>query len=199
LFRYRIHVTGIPDHPGTTPFSLRDDALKKASRLLEKSYELFSKKEGALMGNFGDIRIGPGGFNVVPAKAVLNLELRSTSYDLLEETEETFLKMAHQIDPGITTEKVLKKRGVPMDGRMIEAIVASLKDLGYGYAFMPSGAGHDVTSFVPTVPTGMIFVPSIDGKSHSPLEYSSPEAVTAGARTLLATLLRLGDKVLSAS
>ena len=56
---------------------------------------------------------------------------------------------------------------------------------------MPSGAGHDAQSIAMLAPIGMIFVPSIDGISHSPREYSEPDAIVAGVNVLLQTLLKL--------
>ena len=56
---------------------------------------------------------------------------------------------------------------------------------------MPSGAGHDAQSIAVLAPVGMIFVPSVDGISHSPREYSEPEAIVAGINVLLHTLLKL--------
>ena len=57
---------------------------------------------------------------------------------------------------------------------------------------MPSGAGHDAQSLALIAPAGMIFIPSIDGISHSPDEYSRPEDVEAGTNVLLRTLLHRG-------
>jgi N-carbamoyl-L-amino-acid hydrolase len=44
-------------------------------------------------------------------------------------------------------------------------------------------------------PQAMIFVPSVGGVSHSPDEYSTPEACINGARVLLGTLLRLDESL----
>ena len=56
---------------------------------------------------------------------------------------------------------------------------------------MPSGAGHDAQDMAVITPTGMIFVPSIDGISHSPEEFSSPEAIEKGVNILLHSILDL--------
>jgi N-carbamoyl-L-amino-acid hydrolase len=56
---------------------------------------------------------------------------------------------------------------------------------------LPSGAGHDAQNMARVGPMGMIFIPSVDGISHSPREYSTPEAITAGANVLLEAVLRL--------
>jgi N-carbamoyl-L-amino-acid hydrolase len=55
---------------------------------------------------------------------------------------------------------------------------------------MPSGAGHDAVHGQ-TLPMGMIFVPSRDGISHSPQEYSRSEVVACGCEALYRTILRL--------
>ena len=56
---------------------------------------------------------------------------------------------------------------------------------------MPSGAGHDAQDMAPITPTGMIFVPSRGGISHSPKEYTSPEDMANGADVLFRTILKL--------
>jgi N-carbamoyl-L-amino-acid hydrolase len=59
---------------------------------------------------------------------------------------------------------------------------------------MASGAFHDAQFLVPVCPSGMIFVPSRNGVSHNPAEYSSPEQLAAGAKVLAATLLDLANR-----
>ncbi|MDA0985803.1 MAG: M20/M25/M40 family metallo-hydrolase [Bacteroidetes bacterium] len=56
---------------------------------------------------------------------------------------------------------------------------------------MPSGAGHDAQDMALITPTGMIFVPSVDGISHAPDEYSTPAAIAKGANLLLHSILEL--------
>ena len=56
---------------------------------------------------------------------------------------------------------------------------------------MPSGAGHDAQNMARIAPTGMIFVPSVGGISHSPKEYARPEDMANGANVLLHTILKI--------
>lgn len=191
LSRYLINFDGSSAHSGTTPLSMRDDALRKAALFLDKGYQILFQKEGRVIGNFGNIRVEPGTFNVVPGRAILSLELRSIDIESIEELEGIFREILYFIDSRATIEEVLKKGGSLMDKRIIDVILSSCKHLGYGYFMMPSGAGHDATSFAPDVPSGMIFVPSVGGKSHSPDEYTPPEAMAAGVKTLLTTILDL--------
>jgi N-carbamoyl-L-amino-acid hydrolase len=56
---------------------------------------------------------------------------------------------------------------------------------------LPSGAGHDAQVMAALAPTGMIFVPSKDGRSHSAWESTAWDDVVDGANVLLHTLLDL--------
>lgn len=61
--------------------------------------------------------------------------------------------------------------------------------LGLSAMQMPSGAGHDAQSIARLAPIGMIFIPSVDGISHSPKEFSRPQDIIDGANVLLQTTL----------
>jgi len=56
---------------------------------------------------------------------------------------------------------------------------------------MPSGAGHDAQDITHIAPTGMIFVPSVNGVSHSPKEFTTAEDMANGASVLLKTILAI--------
>ena len=62
---------------------------------------------------------------------------------------------------------------------------------GHTVRRMPSGAGHDAQMLARVCPTGMIFVPSVNGLSHNPAEYTSPADLEAGANVLLQVMLEL--------
>ena len=79
----------------------------------------------------------------------------------------------------------------PTDERMRRIIAAAATTLGLTHKLMPSGAGHDAQDLTHIAPTGMIFVPSVGGVSHSPKEYTSPEDITNGANVLLRTVLAI--------
>jgi N-carbamoyl-L-amino-acid hydrolase len=72
-----------------------------------------------------------------------------------------------------------------MDREQMALLEAACQDLGRKPAWLWSGAGHDAAILAGHVPTGMLFVPSIGGMSHSPLENTSDEHLVLGARALL--------------
>jgi len=58
---------------------------------------------------------------------------------------------------------------------------------------MPSGAGHDAMVMAEIAPVGMIFVPSKNGKSHCPEEWTDYDKVSKGAEMVLGAILKLAD------
>lgn len=79
-----------------------------------------------------------------------------------------------------------------MDPRIMKNIEISCRERGVRWKRMGSGAGHDAMTF-PTqgIPTGMIFVPCIDGKSHCPQEAIRWEDAALGAQILADTIMRI--------
>jgi N-carbamoyl-L-amino-acid hydrolase len=56
---------------------------------------------------------------------------------------------------------------------------------------LPSGAVHDAGEISRIAPMGMIFVPSRDGISHAPSEYTSSNDCANGVEVLYRTVLQL--------
>ena len=79
---------------------------------------------------------------------------------------------------------------------MRRIISAAADDLGLSVKLMPSGAGHDAQDMTHVAPTGMIFVPSENGVSHSPKEYTSPVDMANGASVLLKTVMSIDNGAL---
>jgi N-carbamoyl-L-amino-acid hydrolase len=82
-----------------------------------------------------------------------------------------------------------------MNSEVQKIIAENTESLGLTYKYMPSGAGHDAQDMAILAPTGMIFVPSKGGISHSPKEFTSAEDMANGANVLLKSLLELDKKL----
>lgn len=183
---------GRPDHSGTTPMRERKDALRAAIGYCQQCYDEAAKDE-ALRLNFGDWSIAPQALNVVPELVRFRQEIRHPDSASLT----AFLATAHRLaqeaarDCNATAELRVLARDEPaqMNKVMRELFKACADASGAKALSMPSGAGHDAQLFAPVCPTGMLFVPSIDGRSHCPEELSSPEAI-AIAVTVLCDALR---------
>lgn len=91
----------------------------------------------------------------------------------------------------VSVEAILEIDPAPMAGEVRAAIVSAAEELGYAVHRLPAMAGHDAQVVGRVTKAGMIFVPSRDGRSHSPLEFTADEDVERGANVLLLTLLKL--------
>ena len=56
---------------------------------------------------------------------------------------------------------------------------------------MIAAAGHDSVLIAPLCPSAMLFVPSVDGITHNPREYSTSQQVAHGAQVMLDAVLAL--------
>jgi N-carbamoyl-L-amino-acid hydrolase len=191
-----VEITGKTNHAGTTPMNDRQDAMLAAAQFVLAVNEIVTEMEGAQVGTVGRINAFPGVPNVIPGKVVASLELRDLDAEKIELLFNQISKKALAIGEETNT----KFTFIPLDAtaapaltdtRIQEIIRQNADQLGYTHKTMPSGAGHDAQDMAVITPTGMIFVPSVNGISHAPDEYSSPEAIAKGVNVLLLSILSL--------
>jgi N-carbamoyl-L-amino-acid hydrolase len=191
-----VTIEGFSNHAGTTPMDMRQDALLAASHLVIAVNRIVTSVPGSQVGTVGRIRAEPGAPNVIPGKVVMSLELRDLSGDKIQSLYEKIKKEAQTIAERSGTKisfSAIDAMAIPAptDERIRKSIDESAKELGLSTLFMPSGAGHDAQDMAKIAPTGMIFIPSIGGISHSPKEYSRPEDIANGVNVLLHTILKI--------
>jgi len=189
IAQYKAEVKGKANHAGTTPMHLRDDALIKASKVINQINETVNQLGEPLVGTVGYIKAYPGAINVIPGKVEFTIELRDMSRDRVEAAIHLIKEECKDLD--LSIEKLAYEWEVNLDQDTQDEIEKACKDLGYNYKFMYSGAGHDANPISKIAPTGMIFVPSKEGISHAPEEWTEWEDVDKGANTLLYTLINL--------
>ncbi len=191
-----VTIEGFANHAGTTPMNKRRDALLAAAHLIIAVNEVITRTPGRQVGTVGRIVAEPGAPNVIPGRVVHSLEIRDLSAEKIMKLFREIQEEARKIERKTGTRIRFKPIDVtavpaPTDERMRRLIAQSAKELGYTYKYMPSGAGHDAQDMARIAPTGMIFIPSVGGISHSPKEYSRPEDMARGANVLLRTILKI--------
>lgn len=189
-------IEGFANHAGTTPMDRRRDAMVSAAELVLEINRIAASMPGRQVATVGRISAEPGAPNVIPGRVVMSLEVRDLSTDkimqVFEAVEAAAARIAEKRDTPIRFEPTgVASKPAPTDERMRRIIAAAADDLNLSYKFMPSGAGHDAQDMTHIAPTGMIFVPSKDGISHSPKEFTSPQDMANGARVLLETVLAI--------
>jgi N-carbamoyl-L-amino-acid hydrolase len=191
-----VTVEGFSNHAGTTPMNMRQDALLAAAQFVLAVNRIVTSVPGSQVGTIGRIRAEPGAPNVIPGKVVMSLELRDLSaekiFSLFEQIEKEAVSIAESTKTRFFFDPIdAMAVPAPTDPAIREKIAESARELGLSTHFMPSGAGHDAQDMAKIAPTGMIFIPSIGGVSHSPREFSKIEDIVNGANVLLLTILKI--------
>lgn len=194
-----VTIEGFANHAGTTVMNNRQDALLAAAKFIQAVNRIVTSVPGRQVGTVGRIQALPGAPNVIPGKVVLSLELRDLDAAKIKTLYERIVAEANEIGSSSKTRFSFSEINVnvpaPTDERVRQLIIDSAKELGLSTKLMPSGAGHDAQDMARLAPVGMIFVPSVRGISHSPLEFSKPADIANGANVLLHTVLKLDQKL----
>jgi len=189
VHRQRIEIQGTQNHAGTTPFRLRHDAGRAAARAAAELRDLIQGVDAEAVANIGSMRFYPGGINVIPGRAQFTLEVRHLDEPVIGEAVWAFATRLERIcaEEGcrVVVELLSSVPPAPMNETVVGALEQACTELGRRPARLSSGAGHDAAVLSGHVPTGMLFVPSVDGISHSPRETTSDEHLVLGARALL--------------
>ena len=189
VHRQRIEIQGTQNHAGTTPFRLRQDAGRAASRAAAELRDLVQGVDTEAVANVGSMLFHPGGVNVIPGRAQFTLEVRHLDERVLGEAVWAFTTRLERIcaEEGCRVEVELLSSvpPAPMDVVVTEALAQACTEMGRRPATLSSGAGHDAAVLSRHVPSGMLFVPSVGGVSHSPRETTSDEHLVLGAQALL--------------
>ncbi len=192
IVRYHITVHGKANHAGSTPMYLRDDALVKASRMIGRLVEIAGEQDPTMTCTIGKLDIEPGAVNVIPGEVRFCLELRSMNTQAISGTVEQFRKeFAHE---NVEVKNFLWQDPTRMNDTLKEVFRTCCREKEIEFIDIPSGAGHDSINMALFTPTGMLFVPSIGGISHSILEYSTPEDIELGTSILLEALLKIDSE-----
>lgn len=183
-----ITVTGRPDHAGTTPMTMRHDALAGAAAMIQAIESIARSLGPPAVATVGTIRAEPDQINVVPGRAVFTVDLRHADLGARRALEER----VRSICATLASERRLKldirvlqeKQPVPMHPDVRAVLARAANESGVQATELVSGAGHDAQVLAARCKVGMLFVPSIQGRSHCPEESTKPEHLELGANIL---------------
>ncbi len=203
ICRHEVTIEGRADHAGTTPMSLRRDALVGAAafiRAVEELARLRPSENPYLVATVGKMSVEPNAVNAVPGSVTMILETRSTDEAaLLEFEQELWKRIEGELqDRGLRLTRSLLSQTLPTAcSPLIQSTIEQASTAaGFTSTRLPSGAGHDGVFLARIAPMGMIFVPCREGRSHAPEEWAEPVDCANGARVLAETLVLL-DKSLA--
>lgn len=193
---YEFQFLGEASHSGTTDNTMRRDALRGAADFITQAHNMVGEVDTDAIFNCGQIHVEPGAFNVIPSKARLIAECRHPDEDTLTMIEERLVKLAeesaykHRI--AVKPRRLVHMPAAKMSPLAISSIAAATRQLGINNVLhLTSFAGHDAQMLSSFTPTGMIFVPSVNGISHNPKEFTEWDDIINGVNVLLHATIEL--------
>ncbi|MGE3932741.1 MAG: hydantoinase/carbamoylase family amidase [Rhodospirillaceae bacterium] len=194
--RFTVTFAGQADHAGTTPMAMRKDAgaaLIRFGHELTAAFKALAREN--TVWNFGIARFEPGAANVVPAAATLAVEARDTATPVLDEMQAAVERLVDAIsaDGPVAVAATRTAAIVPadMDPGLQAHLAAAAKAHGEEPVSMPSGAGHDAMMMARAMPSAMLFIPSIGGRSHDIVENTSDDDIVLGCKVMADAVERI--------
>jgi len=193
--RYMVTVRGRSDHAGTTPMDMRIDAVEAASKVISKVPDWAREKGDGTVATTGFVKVLPGGMNIIAEEVQFSVDVRSRNNANIEDI---VAKIRAELDT------VCARNGgsYAMDGKLTitpvnlnESMLVKLehqcKNRGYSYRRMISGAGHDALAIGQVLNTVMVFVPSKDGRSHCPVEWTEYRDIAKAVTVIYDLILEM--------
>jgi len=195
LNHLEVTVQGRAGHAGTTPMDYRSDALVTAAKILATFPQIAKETGNGTVITTGRLQVFPNGANVIPDKVVFTVDIRSGKEEQISEARKQVdaLLSAHNGVDGITisAEEQLFIEPKELDSELRGLLKEMSDELSIPYCSMSSGAGHDAMVLSDFTACGMLFIPSKDGLSHCPEEWSDAGDLADGTDVLFETIKRL--------
>jgi N-carbamoyl-L-amino-acid hydrolase len=192
-----ITITGQSNHAGTTPMSMRRDPGYVAAKIAVFLRDLADRYGGHQVCTVGKVDLFPNLVNVIPAKAVMTLDVRNTDENVLAEAEQEISQFIESLSKSegvqVASRALARFEPVIFHPQVIDIVESVSAAHSPSVTRMPSGAGHDAQMLARVCPSAMIFVPSVEGISHNPAEFTDPDDLVMGSNILLQVLIELSQ------
>lgn len=203
ITRIEIIVDGRADHAGTTPMTSRKDALTTAAWIalgVEELGKALAAGPAHFAATVGEFEMTPNAANVVPARVRMLIDARAELRDDMErfvdELDKGVAAIAEKTGVAVSSPRIVSDNPpTPCDTELLDVLDVACETAGARHRRMASGAGHDTAWMARVTRAAMIFVPCVDGRSHSPDESATTEDIALGAAVLLDAVLALDTKL----
>jgi N-carbamoyl-L-amino-acid hydrolase len=194
----RLTIHGVQDHAGPTPMRIRHDALVAASAVVTGVRAIARELGGELVTTVGNLTVSPNIVNAIPGKVTLSIDMRDPQDATLDRAIPMLDRVVREACAGegvrYELEHYWRVPATPFAPEVVGAIERAARALGARHRRILSGAGHDAQYMAAIGPTGMVFVPSRDGRSHCEEEFTPMADIEHGANTLLGAALELAGQ-----
>lgn len=196
LTQLEVTVEGKAGHAGTTPMDRRADALVVAAGIIAELPSLAVEEGEGTVITTGRLNVYPNGANVIPDRVVFSIDIRSGKEEHVQNVikkVKDLLNLNSKNGIEISVEQSLYMEPKMLNEDIREMIKEACKDLNLDYLSMNSGAGHDAMVLSDVTDVGLIFIPSKDGLSHCPEEWSDARHIANGVQIYFEVAKRLTE------
>jgi len=191
----RLTIHGVQDHAGPTPMRIRHDALVAAAEVVAGVRGIARQLGGDLVTTVGNLTVTPNIVNAIPGRVSLSIDMRDPRDATLDRARPLLDRVVAEAcaREGVTyeLEHYWRVPYTPFDREVVAAVERAAEAAGARHGRILSGAGHDAQYMAAIGPTGMVFVPSRDGRSHCEEEFTAMDDIEYGASTLRGAALDL--------
>lgn len=196
ITQMNVVLSGKAGHAGTTPMDRRQDALVAASQMVSRIGDFARQAGEATVATVGKLQVYPNGANVIPHRVSFTVDIRSKSEEKLRQViAATRACIEEFARDGVTAEieQPLYVSPTPLNSAILASLQKNSEKLGLSHRTMVSGAGHDAMIFAGVTDVGLVFVPSRDGLSHHPDEWTDYEQLQKGVDVIFQTVIEMTE------
>lgn len=196
--RYIVNIHGRPDHAGTTPMNMRLDALDASSKIIQNVRDWALMEDDGAVATIGYFNVEPSAVNIVPSDVTFSIDVRaknSSTINRIVDKITSKIKETCGDDLTFDISKTIDVLPVNLSSDFCRIIKNSCEKRNYSSISMVSGAGHDSLIMANFTDVGMIFVPSKDGRSHCPEEFTDEKYIRIGTEVLFDTLIEVAELI----
>lgn len=191
-----VTVCGTSNHAGSTPMYLRNDPMPAAAKLIEDIEDTAANHVlDSTVATVGTVSCKPDMPNVIPGEVSFTIDIRDIEQDAIQKTIDRITACAEKIslERGVKIQFRTIGSSLPirLSSRIMDTVKRAVSSCSDSWMTMNSGAVHDAAMMAAITDVGMIFVPSVGGKSHNPEEYTSPSDIALGCQALLFAVTEL--------
>jgi N-carbamoyl-L-amino-acid hydrolase len=194
----RVTVRGETDHAGPTPMHTRQDAMAAAADAASEINDVPNRVSTDAISTIGEFSVEPNSINVIPNVAEFTVDVRSYDDEIVqgavEEVKTELQSACRRHGTTFDIEEIWRIPSTEFSPRVRDTLQEVAEEVGVTYEHIVSGAGHDAKYVNDTAPTAMVFVPSVDGKTHNEAEFTEWEDCVAGANVFANATVTLANE-----
>ncbi|GHH99878.1 Zn-dependent hydrolase [Neobacillus kokaensis] len=199
-YRSNVRVIGQSNHSGTTMMEHRQDALTAAAEMVLAVERQCKQSNSGVVGTVGKLNVSPNAANIVPGQVDFIFEVRGETEEKIQQTiaavQKAWNEIAGRRQVKVEQQTFLDQKPVMLDKEIVHLLQKTAKQMREPYMILPSMAVHDAAHMAKITKSAMVFVKSIDGKSHCPEELSLPEDIEKAGNLILQGIINI-DRELS--